>query len=35
MLFVIKEDYDVLATLKTVLPGKNAHLSYVEITISF
>ena len=34
MLFVIKEDYDVLATLKNVLLGKSALLSYVQITTS-
>ena len=30
MLFVIKEDYDVLATLKNVLLGKSALLSYEQ-----
>jgi len=34
MLFVIKEDKDVLATLKNVLLGKSALLNYVQITIS-
>ena len=30
MLFVIKEDYDVLATLENVLLGESALLSYVK-----
>jgi hypothetical protein len=34
MFFVIKEDYDVLATLKNVLLEKSALLSYVQITTS-
>jgi hypothetical protein len=34
MFFVIKEDFDVLATMKNVLLEKSALLSYVRITIS-
>jgi len=34
MLFVVKEDYNVLATLKNELLGKSTLLSYVQITIS-
>ena len=34
MFFVVKEDYDVLATLKNVLLEKSALLSYFRITIS-
>jgi len=34
MLFVIKEYYHVLATLKNVLLEKNALFNYVQINIS-
>ena len=34
MFLVIKEDYDVLATLKNVLLEKSALLSCVQIIIS-